>query len=296
MRKKLGRAVVMRESNEREKQRLTREEYRRKVERNSKLNVWDMCLDRPYISVAFIVLALFCIMTKWWIGLLILGIAFIISILFIAHSKNPEKALSIEFKLGGSRILNLLKAIQMGASLILFLATYMRQVVSINFQTAGSQDALNLLQGAAASTNNAYAAEGANAVGVLNNLLGGSLWGTYRYAASSAQFMNDPGGRAIMIWIFFLMLAPAICVLAQFFREPYSRRALLVGSGASMVLFALTPILIRHWAGVYAVNHQISQAQINQAFSIGYMAYIAIFCSIVVFVIAVYRSAKQDKF
>lgn len=286
----------MRESNERKKQRLTREEYRRKVERNSKLNVWDMCLDRPYISVAFIVLALFCIMTKWWIGLLILGIVFIIGILYIAHSRNPEKVLSIEFKLGGSRVLNLLKAIQIGCSMLLFLATYMRQVVSINFQTAGSQDALNLLQGAAASTNNAYAAEGANAVGVLNNLLGGSLWGTYRYAASSAQFMNDPGGRAIMIWIFFLMLAPAICVLAQFFREPYSRRALLVGSGASMVLFALTPILIRHWAGVYAVNHQISQAQINQAFSIGYMAYIAIFCSIVVFVIAVYRSVKQDRF
>lgn len=286
----------MRESNEREKQRLTREEYRRKVEKNSKLNVWDMCLDRPYVSVAFIVLALFCIMTKWWMGLLILGIIFIISILYIAHSRNPQKSLSIEFRLGGSRTLNLLKAIQIGASLILFLATYMRQVVSINFQTAGSQDALNLLQGAAASTNNAYATEGANAVGVLNNLLGGSLWGTYRYAANSAQFMSDPGGRAIMIWIFFLMLAPAICVLAQFFKEPYSRRALLVGSGASMVLFALTPIVIRHWAGVYAVNHQISQAQIDQAFSIGYMAYIAIFCSIVVFVIAVYRSVKHDRF
>lgn len=286
----------MRESNEHKKQRLTREEYRRKVEKNSKLNIWDLCLDRPYVSVAFIVLALFCIMTKWWIGLLILGIIFIISILYIAHSQNSEKALSIEFKLGGSRILNLLKAIQIGASLLLFLATYMRQVVSINFQTAGSQDALNLLQGAAANTNNVYAAEGANAVGVLNNLLGGSLWGTYRYAASSAQFMNDPGGRAIMIWIFFLMLAPAICVLAQFFREPYSRRALLVGSGASMVLFALTPIVIRYWAKVYAIDHQISQVQINQAFSIGYMAYIAIFCSIVVFVIAVYRSVKQDRF
>ncbi|MBP2058178.1 phosphatidylglycerophosphate synthase [Lactobacillus colini] len=284
------------ESKGSEKRRLTREEYRQKVEKNSKLNVWDLCLDRPYVSVAFIILAIFFIMIKWWLGLLILGVAFIISILTIAHSRNPEKTLSIEFRLGGSRILNLLKAIQIGASLLLFLATYMRQVVSINFQTAGSQDALNLLQGAAASTNNAYAAEGANAVGVLNNLLGGSLLGTYRYAASSAQFMNDSGGRAIMIWIFFLMLAPAICVLAQFFREPYSRRALLVGSGSSMVLFALTPILIRHWAGVYAVNHQISQAQINQAFSVGYMAYIAIICSIVVFVIAVYRSIKQDNF
>lgn len=288
--------LAMKDSKESEKQTLTREEYRRRVEKNSKLNVWDICLDRPYISVIFVVLALTCIMTQWWLGLVILAVIFIVGILIIAHSKNPEQTFNIEFRLGGSRKLNILKAIQLGCSLLLFLATYMRQIVSINFQTAGSQDALNLLQGAAASTNNAYAYQGVNIVNTLNNLLGGTLWGTYRYAANSAQFMNDPGGRAIMIWIFFLMVAPAICVLAQFFREPYSRRAMLVGSGASMVLFALTPFVIRHWANVYAVNHQISQAQISQAFSIGYMAYIAIACSIVVFVIAVYRSIKQDNF
>ncbi len=153
-----------------------------------------------------------------------------------------------------------------------------------------------MLQGAAASTNNVYAAQGANAVGLLDNLLGGSLWGTYRYAANSGQFMNDSAGRWIMIWTFLLMVAPAICVLAQFFREPYSRRAMLVGSGISTVLFILTPTLIHQWANQFAINHQINTAQIGQMFSVGYMAYFGMGCSILVFVIAIIRSIKRDNF
>ena len=158
------------------------------------------------------------------------------------------------------------------------------------------KDMLKMLQGAAASTNNVYAAQGANAVGLLDNLLGGSLWGTYRYAANSGQFMNDSAGRWIMIWTFLLMVAPAICVLAQFFREPYSRRAMLVGSGISTVLFILTPTLIHQWANQFAINHQINTAQIGQMFSVGYMAYFGMGCSIMVFVIAIIRSIKRDKF
>ena len=202
----------------------------------------------------------------------------------------------MEFKLGGNKTLHLLKALQLGASMIMFLSTYMRQVVTINFQTTGSQDMLKMLQGAAASTNNVYAAQGANVVGLLDSLLGGSLWGTYRYATNSGQFMNDPAGRWIMIWTFLLMVAPAICVLAQFFREPYSRRAMLVGSGISTVLFVLTPTMINRWAYQFAINHQINPAQIGQMFSVGYMAYFGMGCSILVFVIAIIRSIKRDKF
>ncbi|QNQ83048.1 cytochrome C5 [Lactobacillus sp. PV037] len=274
----------------------TREEYRKQVERQGKLNIWDICLDRSYVTVAFIVLALLFIMAKWWLGLAILGVLFIVGILIIVLSKHPQRIFSLEFKLGGSRTLNLLKALQLGGSLLMFLATYMRQVITINFQVIGSQDSLNLIQGAAARTNNAYAAQGANILSTLNQLLGGSLWGTYRYATNSAQFMNDPGGRAIMIWMFVLMVAPAICVLAQFFREPYSRRALLISSAISMICFALTPFLIYHWANVFAANNQLNQAQVHQAFSVGYMAYIAIGCGILVFVIALFRSKTQDKF
>ena len=274
----------------------TREEYRKQVERQGKVNIWDICLDRPYVTVTFIVLALLFVMAKWWVGLGILAILFVVGILIIVISKHPQRIFSLEFRLGGSRTLNLLKALQLGGSLLMFLATYMRQVVTINFQVTGSQDSLNLLQGAAARTNNVYAMQGTNILSTLNQLLGGSLWGTYRYATNSAQFMNDPGGRAIMIWTFVLMVAPAICVLAQFFREPYSRRVLLIGSAISMICFALTPFLIYHWANVFAANNQFNQVQVHQAFSVGYMAYIAIGCGILVFIIAVFRSKTQDKF
>ena len=282
--------------NSDKQEKLTREQYRQKVARNSKLNVWDLALDRPYVSVAVIVLALLFIMTGWWIGLIILVIASAIGIFFIARSKNPTQTLSIEFKVGGSRKLNMLKAVQLGSAMVMFLSTYMRQVVTINFQGAGSADSLKIIQGAAAQTNNAYASQGASLLNILDNLMGGSLWGTYRCATNSAQFMNDSSGRWIMIWTFLLMVAPAICVLAQFFREPYSRRAMLVGSGVSVFLFALTPIVIKNWANQYALSHQINQAVIGQVFNIGYMAYPAILCSIVVFVISIYRTVKNDKF
>lgn len=277
-------------------EKLTREQYRQKVARNSKLNVWDLALDRPYISVAIVVLALLFIMTGWWLGLVILVVISAIGIFFIARSKNPTQTLSIEFKVGGSRKLNMLKALQLGASMVMFLATYMRQVVTINFQGAGSADSLKIIQGAASQVNNAYASQGASLLNTLDNLMGGSLWGTYRYATNSAQFMNDSAGRWIMIWTFLLMVAPAICVLAQFFREPYSRRAMLGGSGVSVFLFILTPIVIRKWATQYALAHQINQNLIGQVFNIGYMAYPAILCSIVVFVISIYRTIKKDKF
>ena len=275
---------------------LTREEYRQRLASHGKVNVWDLFLNRPYVSVTLIVLAIIFIMTKWWLGLAILIVVAIAGVFIIVKSKNPDRTLSLEFKLGGNKTLHLLKALKLGASMIMFLSTNMRQVVTINFQTTGSQDMLKMLQGAAASTNNVYAAQGANAVGLLDNLLGGSLWGTYRYAANSGQFMNDSAGRWIMIWTFLLMVAPAICVLAQFFREPYSRRAMLVGSGISTVLFILTPTLIHQWANQFAINHQINTAQIGQMFSVGYMAYFGMGCSILVFVIAIIRSIKRDNF
>lgn len=277
-------------------QKLTREQYRQHVVAHSKQNIWDLALDRPYISVAVVVLAIIFVMAQWWLGLIVLILLAIAGLFFIAYSKNPAKTLSIEFRIGGSKKLNFLKAIQLGASMVMFLSTYMRQVVVINFQNAGSQDSLKLIQGAAAQTNNAYATQGANLVGVLDNLLGGSLWGTYRYATNSAQFMSDPAGRWIMIWTFLLMLAPAICVLAQFFREPYSRRAMLVGSASATILFTLTPFLIKRWGNQYGINHQMNAIQVSQMFSVGYMAYFAIVCAIIVLVIAIYRISKKDKF
>lgn len=275
---------------------LTREQYRKRVEKDSKTNIWDLALDRPYISVGVIVLGLLFIMTKWWLGVVILLLAVITGIVIISYSKTPSKTLSLEFRLGGSRKLNALKALQFGAAMVMFLSTYMRQVVVINFQSAGAQDSLKIIQGAAAQTNNAYATQGANALGVLDNLMNGSLWGTYRYATNSAQFMNDPNGKWIMIWTFLLMLAPAFCVIGQFFREPYSRRTMLVSSGIAMVLFILTPLLITRWGNLYGQNHQMNQVQVQQMFSMGYMAYPAILCAIIVFVISVYRSIKKDNF
>ncbi|QNQ81235.1 cytochrome C5 [Lactobacillus sp. PV034] len=282
--------------NSAKSQNLTRKQYRKQAEQENKTNVWDLAIDRPYIAVAVVVLGLLFIMTKWWLGLGILFLLVIIGIVIISYSKTPSKTLSIEFKLGGSRKLNALKALQFGAAMIMFLATYMRQVVVINFQITGAQDSLKVIQGAAAQTNNTYATQGANALGILDNLMNGSLWGTYRYATNSAQFMSDPNGKWIMIWTFLLMLAPAFCVIGQFFREPYSRRTMLVCSGLSVVLFILTPSLIIHWGTLYGINHQMNQEQIHQMFSIGYMAYPAILCAVLVFIIALYRSIKRDNF
>lgn len=286
----------MSKNKENNMEKVTRQQYRNRVFNNNRVNIWNLLLDRPYVSVALIVLAVLFIMTKWWIGLVILVLISAACILFIARKENPAGTMSIEFHLSGSKKLNMLKAIQLGAAMIMFLSTYMRQVVVINFQVLGSEDSLNILQGAAAQTHNAYATQGANAVGSLNQIMGGTLWGAYRYATNSAQFMNDTAGRWIMIWTFLLMVAPAICVLAQFFKEPYSRRALLVGSTFSVILFSLTPYVIKKWANEFAINHQINVNQINQAFSVGYMAYFAIICAVIILVIACYRSIKKDNF
>ena len=64
----------------------------------------------------------------------------------------------------------------------------------------------------------------------------------------------------------------------------------------STVLFVLTPTMINRWAYQFAINHQINPAQIGQMFSVGYMAYFGMGCSILVFVIAIIRSIKRDKF
>ena len=110
---------------------LTREEYRQRLASHDKVNIWDLFLNRPYVSVTLIVLAIIFIMTKWWLGLIILLIAAIVGAFIIVKSKNPNRTLSLEFKLGGNKTLHLLKALQLGASMVMFLSTYMRQVLSL---------------------------------------------------------------------------------------------------------------------------------------------------------------------
>ena len=108
---------------------LTREEYRQRLASHGKVNVWDLFLNRPYVSVTLIVLAIIFIMTKWWLGLAILIVVAIAGVFIIVKSKNPDRTLSLEFKLGGNKTLHLLKALQLGASMIMFLSTYMRQAL-----------------------------------------------------------------------------------------------------------------------------------------------------------------------
>ncbi|GFZ26428.1 cytochrome C5 [Lactobacillus corticis] len=260
------------------------------------LNFWKIFSDRPYVSVAVIVAAAFLIMAKQWWLLLALAILVLIGIYVIGHSHHPNRTLSLEFHLKASRKLSMLQAIQLGCSITTFLATYMKQVVSVDFSSAGSTDALNIVQGVLSTNGGSYGQQGSYILSLLNTLTGGSLWGSYRYATNSSQMMNTAAGRNIVLWVLLLMLAPAMCVLAQFFREPYSRRTQLVTSFIAMLTFIFTPSLMKKWIVEYAVANNLSEAAANNAISVGPMAYIAMVCAIAVFVIAVYREFKHDKF
>ncbi len=261
-----------------------------------KLNFWKIFSDRPYVSVLIIVIALFMVMAKLWWGLLVLLALVIIGIIIIGHSHHPNRVLSLEFKMKASRKLSMLRAIQMGGSVVMFLATYMRQVINVNFSSAGSTDSLQVVEGVLSTRGGSYGQQGTYFLNLLNTLTGGQLWGTYRYATNSAQMMSSPSGRWIIMWILLLMIAPAFCVLAQFFKEPYSRNATLVASIISMISFIFTPFLMRRWVIGYAMENQISQQAVSHAVTVGPMAYVAIACGMVVMLIALYRFVKQDNF
>lgn len=268
----------------------------REDQRHVKLNFWKIFSDRPYVSVALIVLAILMIMIKFWWGLLLLAIVVAIGIVIIGHSHHPNQVLSLEFKMKASRKLSMLRAFQLGGSVLMFLATYMKQVVSVNFSSAGSTDSLHLIEGVLSNRGGSYGQQGTYFINLLNTLTGGQLWSSYRYATNSAQMMDSPSGRAIIMWILLLMIAPAFCLLAQFFKEPYARNATLFSSIIAMFSFILTPSLMRKWVVAYGVENQMSVQAAQNAVSIGPMAYVAIACSILVMVIALYRFIKKDNF
>ena len=108
--------------------------------------------------------------------------------------------------------------------------------------------------------------------------------------------MNSSAGRLIIMWILLLMIAPAFCVLAQFFREPYSRNTALAASIVATISFVLPPRLLSKWIVEYAVENRMASAQAQAAISVGPMAYVAIFCAILVLVISIYRVIKKDRF
>lgn len=261
-----------------------------------KLNFWTIFSDRPYVSVAIIVLALFLAMIKLWWALLILLLVVIAGIFIIGHSHHPHQVLSLEFHLKASRKLSMLRALELGGSVVMFLATYMKQVVTVDFSSAGSTDSFQIIQGALSNSGGIYGQRGSYFLNLLNTVTGGQLWSSYRYATNSAQMMNSNSGRWIIIWIMLLMLAPAFCVLAQFFREPYSRNATLVTSLITTVSFILTPLLMRKWVVGYAMENQMAREAANNAVRIGTMAYVGMACSILVLIIAIYRYIKQDNF
>lgn len=261
-----------------------------------KLNFWTIFSDRPYVSVSIIVLALFLAMIKLWWALLILLLVVIAGIFIIGHSHHPHQVLSLEFHLKASRKLSMLRALELGGSVVMFLATYMKQVVTVDFSSAGSTDSFQIIQGALSNNGGVYGQRGSYFLNLLNAVTGGQLWSSYRYATNSAQMMNSNSGRWIIIWIMLLMLAPAFCVLAQFFREPYSRNATLVTSLITTVSFILTPLLMRKWVVGYAMENQMAREAANNAVHIGTMAYVGMACSILVLIIAIYRYIKQDNF
>lgn len=261
-----------------------------------KLNFWQIFSKRPYLSVALVVLALFFIMAKLWWLLLLLAVIVAIGIVVIAHSHHPDRILSIEFKMKASKKLSTLRALQFGGSIIMFLATYMKQVVTVNFPSAGSTDGLQVVQGILSTRGGVYGQQGSYILGLLNTLTGGQLWGSYRYAANSAQMMNSDSGRLIVMWVLLLMIAPAFCVLAQFFREPYSRNATLIAAIIATISFVSTPHLMRKWVVAYAMENRMPQQNAQNAVSIGGMAYVAMACAILVLVIAIYRVIKKDDF
>lgn len=260
------------------------------------LNFWDIFADRPYVSVAVIVVAIFLAMIKMWWGLLILLGLVIIGIVVIGHSHHPNQVLSLEFKMQASRKLSMMRAIQFGAAITMFLATYMKQVVTVDFSSAGSTDSFQVITGVLSNRGGSYGQQGTYFLNLLNTFTGGNLWSSYRYATNSAQMMNSSAGRNIVMWILLLMIAPAFCVLAQFFKQPYSRNASLVASIISAISFILTPFLMRRWVVAYAMENQMSEATANSAVTIGGMAYVAIACSVIVLAISIYRFVKKDNF
>ncbi len=264
-------------------------------EQKIRLNFWQIFADRPYVSVIMLSLALFCVLAKWWIGLgLIIGLT-IIGIFIIGRSHHPNRVLSLEFKLKASRKLSMIKALQLLGSTIMFLAAYMRQIVSVNFASAGTTDSLTLIQGVL-NSHGTYGQQGSYFLSLFNSLTGGSLWGTYRYATNSSQMMNSSAGTMIILWIFLLMIAPAFCVLSQFFREPYSRHVMTIFSLISAASFMLTPYLMKKWVVQYAIENQMSQIAANNAVQVGGMVFPAIVSAIFVFILAIYREIKRDEF
>ncbi|MFR0585687.1 cytochrome C5 [Lactobacillus porci] len=264
-------------------------------EQKIRLNFWQIFADRPYVSVIMLSLALFCVLAKWWIGLgLIIGLT-IIGIFIIGRSHHPNRVLSLEFKLKASRKLSMIKALQLLGSTIMFLAAYMRQIVSVNFASAGTTDSLTLIQGVL-NSHGTYGQQGSYFLSLFNSLTGGSLWGTYRYATNSSQMMNSSAGTMIILWIFLLMIAPAFCVLSQFFREPYSRHVMTIFSLISAASFMMTPYLMKKWVVQYAIENQMSQIAANNAVQVGGMVFPAIVSAIFVFILAIYREIKRDEF
>lgn len=269
----------------------TRTEYR-----HLKLNFWEIFSDRPYVAVAIVVLAIFFVMAKLWWLLAILAIIVGVGIFIIGHSHHPDRVLSLEFKMKASRKLNMLRALQFGGSVLMFLATYMKKVVTVNFPAAGSTDGLQVIQGILSNRGGVYGQQGSYLLSLLNTFTGGQLWGKYRYATNSAQMMNSGAGRLIIMWVLLLMIAPAFCVLAQFFREPYSRNTALVASIVATVSFVLTPRLLSKWIVEYAMENRMANEQAKAAISIGPMAYVAMLCAVLVLAISIYRAIKRDHF
>ena len=264
-------------------------------EQKIRLNFWQIFADRPYVSVIMLSMALFCVLAKWWIGLgLIIGLT-IIGIFIIGRSHHPNRVLSLEFKLKASRKLSMVKALQLLGSTVMFLAAYMRQIVSVNFASAGTTDSLTLIQGVL-NSHGTYGQQGSYFLSLFNSLTGGSLWGTYRYATNSSQMMNSSAGTMIILWIFLLMIAPAFCVLSQFFREPYSRHVMTIFSLISAASFMMTPYLMKKWVVQYAIENQMSQIAANTAVQVGGMVFPAIVSAIFVFILAIYREIKRDEF
>ncbi|KRL89137.1 D-ala,d-ala ligase [Lactobacillus kalixensis DSM 16043] len=243
-----------------------------------------------------IVLAIFFALIEFWWGLVILFVLVIIGIYIIGHSHHPNQVLSLEFRLKASRKLSMLKAIQLGTAMIMFLATYMRRVVSVNFSAAGSTDSLHIVEGILSNQGGSYGQQGAYFLNLFNTISGGSLCGSYRYATNTAQMMDSSAGRAIIMWILLLMIAPAFCVVAQFFKDLYSRNATLVGSIISTISLCLTPTLMRRWVIEYGMQNNVSQQAAAKAISVGSMAYVAIICSFVLLFISLYRFIKKDNF
>lgn len=256
------------------------------------LDFWEIFTKRPYLAVMILVFIAFLVMLKAWMWLFLVGITVGVGIFVIGHNHHPNRHLKLGFHLPAAGRLNLLKAIQLGGSLIMFLAAYMRQVVNVNFAAVGSTDGLNVVQGLL-SSHGSYGQQGSYFLNLLNSLMGGSLWGSYRYATATSQLMSTSFGRTIVLWILLLMLAPALCVLAQFLREPISRRMQLITSLFAVVSFALTPVLMRNWVA----NHLAASTAANAAPSIvtpGPMAIVAVACALLVLAIAIYRELKHD--